>query len=266
MWKVSVVVALGLGCASGGPRGPTFEYQPSSSPARYLVESTNSILIDTPMGLQESGDSSRATVSIVIGDPRDGGRDVTVTYEDLTIWLTGAASGTTRGGDLLDRPLTGVLAPTGRIEFAAEIPPVGSFDPGAALADFLVPMPEEGNTAEPWSISRTTTSSGQFDITSTFEGTGRIVGDTIWHGRSATLIRIDGDVTQNGSGQPAEAPAPIEFTWTGTATSTYVWDHMAGVMLAAVSMAELSGPLVLVGFDMTMAATVEGNGTVELIQ
>jgi hypothetical protein len=267
VWKGSLALILGLGCASGGSRGPTFEYQPTSGPARYSVADDNTILVDTPMGLQESGDSTRATVAISIGGAIEGGREVTAMYEALTIWLTGAATGKTEGGSLLDQPMSGTLSPSGRIEFEAEIEPLnGIFDSHAVLADFFVPMPEDGNTDQPWQISRTTTSEGVFDVTSTFEGSGQIIGDTLWNGRPAKVIRIDGDVTQTGSGQPAESPAAIEFRFTGSSTTTYVWDHMAGLMLAAVSSAELQGPLTVVGFDMTMQATAEATGKIELVQ
>lgn len=266
-WKGSLALVLGLGCASGGPSGPTFEYQPTSGPVRYSMAEDNTILVDTPMGLQESGDSTRATVAITIGDVTQGGHQVTATYEDLTIWLTGAATGVTEGGPLLDQPMSGTLLPSGRIEFEADVEPLnGLFDTQAVLEDFLVPMPEDGNTAQPWPISRTSTSGGVFDVTATFEGSGQIIGDTVWNGRPAKVIRIDGTVTQNGSGQPAESPAAIEFGFTGSATATYVWDHIAGLMLAAVSSADLQGPLTLVGFDMTMQATVEATGRIQLIQ
>ncbi len=265
--KRSVVLVLGLGCASGGSSGPTFEYQPASGPARYAVAEDNVVLVQTPMGLQESGDSTRATVVITIGGATDGGHEVTATYEALTIWLTGAATGTTEGGSLIGQAMSGTLLPSGRIEFASDVEPLdGTFDAQAALMDFLVPMPVDGNTSEPWPISRTTTSSGVFDVTGTFEGTGRIIGDTVWNGRPAKVIRIDGEVTQNGSGQPAESPAAIEFVFTGSATTTYVWDHMAGLMLASRTSADLEGPLTLVGFDMTMQAMAQVNGKVELIQ
>ena len=45
-----------------------------------------------------------------------------------------------------------------------------------------------------------------------------------------------------------------------------MWDHMVGLMLAAVSSAELQGPITLVGFDMTMQATTELSGRIQLIQ
>ncbi len=266
-WKVSLALILGLGCASGGSRGPTFEYQPTSGPARYSMAADNTILVETPMGLQESGDSTRATVAITIGAAVEGGREVTATYEALTIWLTGAATGKTEGGSLIDQPMSGTLLPSGRIEFATDIEPLnGLFDSQAALADFLVPMPDDGNTAQRWQISRTTTSEGVFDVTSTFEGFGQIVGDTVWNGRPAKVIRVDGDITEEGSGQPAESPAPIEFRFTGSTTAIYVWDHNAGLMLAAVSSAELQGPMTLVGFGMTMQATTEVTGRIQLIQ
>jgi hypothetical protein len=227
----------------------------------------NTVLVDTPMGLQESGDSTRATVAITIGGATQGGREVTASYEALTVWLTGAATGKTEGGSLIDQPMSGTLLPSGRIEFSIDVEPLnGLFDSQAALADFLVPMPEDGNTAQPWQISRMTTTGGVFDVTSTFEGSGQIIGDTVWNGRPAKVIRIDGDLTQNGSGQPAESPAAIEFRFTGSTTAIYVWDHNAGLMLAAVSSAELQGPLTLVGFDMTMQATAEVTGRIQLIQ
>lgn len=266
-WKGSLALILGLGCASGGSRGPTFEYQPTSGSARYSLAADNTVLVDTPMGLQESGDSMRATVAITIGGATQGGREVTATYEALTIWLTGAATGKTEGGPLLDKPMSGTLLPSGRIEFEADIEPLnGLLDTQAVLADFLVPMPEDGNTTQPWPISRTTTSGGVFDVITTFEGSGQIVGDTVWNGRPAKVIRVDGDITQNGVGQPAESPAAIEFRFTGSSTATYVWDHIAGLMLAAVSSAELEGPLTLIGFDLTMQATAEVTGRIQLIQ
>ncbi len=266
-WKGSLALILGLGCASGGSRGPTFEYQPTSGPARYSLAADNTVLVDTPMGLQESGDSTRAIVAITVGGAIEGGREVTATYEALTIWLTGAATGKTEGGPLLDQPMSGTLLPSGRIEFATDIEPLnGIFDSHAVLADFLVPMPDDGNTVQPWSISRTSTSGGVFDVTSTFEGRGQIVSDTVWNGRPAKVIRVDGDITQHGSGQPSASPAPIEFQFTGSSTATYVWDHMTGLMLAAVSSAELQGPLTLVGFDMTMQATTEVTARIQLIQ
>ena len=112
--------------------------------------------------------------------------------------------------------MSGTLLPSGRIEFDADIEPLnGTFDSQAMLTDFLVPMPENGNTAQPWSISLTSTSSGVFDVTTTFEGVGQILGDTVWNGRAAKVIRIDGELSQSGSGQPAESPARSSFSSLG---------------------------------------------------
>ena len=266
-WKHGFVLVLGLGCASGGASGPTFEYGPTSSPARYDILSRSSALIDSPMGIQETGDSTLATVVIEVGNLGQGSHEVAVTFEAMTVHLVGAVTGTTDGGELLNRRLLGTLSPTGRIHLVAEnVPMVGEYDPTALLTDFLVPMPMDGNTAEPWTVRTSMTVRGQIEVTSEFDGTAQIVGDTIWNGQAAKIIRADGRVTQNGSGQPSESPVPIEFSWTGNSTRTYIWDHLAGMMLAAVVTEEVSGPLTLVGLDMSLQATAEGTTRIRMIQ
>ncbi len=262
----SLIALVSVGCATGGAAGPTFEYQPANGPLRYSVASTDLVLVDTPMGLQESGDSVRATIAIAVGGGNEHGRELTATYEALTVRVIGGVS---RSGDveeLLNRPLRGTLSPSGAIEITGEVPSTSlPFDARASLVDFLVPMPPDGNTAEPWPVSITVSTEDELTVTAVFEGTGRIMGDTVWNGRSAKVIRVDGDVTLSGGGQPAESPVPIEVSWTGSSTRIYVWDHMAGVMLASTATDDLSGPISLVGMDMSVEATAEGQRTIELV-
>jgi hypothetical protein len=90
-------------------------------------------------------------------------------------------------------------------------------------------------------------------MTSTMEGTARIVGDTVWNGQPAKLIEIRADYTLEGTGMPVGSPSELEMVLSGPGTTRAVWDAQRGVLLSATSHGNATGTVSLVGMDITMA-------------
>ena len=257
------------GCA-GAAAGPVLEFRPSGSPLAYDVAVSGSQLVETPMGTQRSNDSAHATVLLEIGDPSGGGWAVSAVYQALSLQTSGGLGSTQKeGGELIGMRFAGILSRDGIIEIAEapDTPPELSdaIDPSALLAELLVPLPPEAHAgAEPWPVSTTTTSRTMLTITSTFKGSARFTGDTIWNGRQARVIVADGAVEISGRGTPAGVPAEIEMVLAGESTRLYVWDVERGVMLASTHTTEATGQVTVVGMDMSMPIEVTARQVVEL--
>ena len=269
--RVAVITAsaLAIGCASGGGGGPTYSLGPDAGELRYEVRGEQSMLIDTPMGAQQSDDAMEATVTFTIGGAVADGWEVAATYEALSVRSSGDMGSTNlSGGELIGQVMRGTLSPTGSIAFDGR-PTVASgladaFDPAGLLSDFFVYMPADGNTSAPWPVSRQVVFETAMHLTLTFEGTARIAGDTVWNGVPATVIVVEGETTLEGSGTPPGAPGELTMSFTGSSTRRYVWDAAHGIMLAAWGEDDVGGPIVIQGFDLEMSATATGTYWIEL--
>ncbi len=265
-----LVVGTGLltvACASGS--GPVFRYAPAPEPLRYEVEARQELVIETPMGNQESFDTTRATVSIVVGAATASGWDASVSFDALEHRTRGTmAARELSGGDLVGRAMPAKLSRSGHIELVERPTVPGGladyFDPAAFFADILAPMPENGDTKRPWPVRTEVTSLAGMKITAIYEGTAQVVGDTVWNGQPAKIITSSGTVRVSGTGTPAGAPVEISLMMTGTSDRRYVWDHMVGIMLAARTTDNGAGTMTLRGMDMTITTANVSHTIVEL--
>lgn len=264
------LVAAGLvtACASGGIRS-TFEFQPESGPLRYAVRGNDRNIVDTPMGTQETSTTSSATVVIATGARTPTGVAVTATFEVLEGEST--EQGTFEGGDILGKSYAGVIHPDGMIEVVdGPETPAGLkmfFDPRGFLRELLLPLPpKDAPVTEPWTVRRETVWDQAITMTSVSEGTARVVGDTVWNSVPAKVILFEATASLSGTGMPEGSPAELDFAASGPSTTHYVWDAVRGVMLAALSRAEVDGTVTLVGMGVTVPITFVGEGTIELQQ
>jgi hypothetical protein len=264
---VSLSVATFATACAGGSAGPMFEYGPSEAPLRYQIDGSTESVIETPMGTQNQGGSIAATVTVEIGTPGDGGRNVTVVYEALE--SSGAATGRLDPGDLIGQPFRGILESDGEISFT-EAPKTPSglaryFDPSALLTQMLMPTPPGGAAGlESWPVYQQATERTEMTVTSTFEGTARVVGDTTWNGIVAKIVAVDGEFQMEGSGTPTGSPAELDMLVTGTGTSRFVWDATRGVMLASVSEGGGAGTVAIPSMDLSMPMSLTSKQTTEL--
>lgn len=262
----SVAVTLAAACA-GGTAGPMFEYGPGGGPLRYVVTSETKTAIQTPMGPQNVDGSTNATVTVEIGAQTQGGRRVSVVLEAFETRGTGV--GRLEGGALIGQTFGGILAQDGSMEFT-ETPPTPAnlrdyVDPSAFLSDLLMPLPPSGaSDLESWPVQQQTVERTQMTTTSSFEGTARVVGDTVWNGQPAKIVRVEGQFSIEGTGTPAGSPAELQMSVSGPGTMTYLWDATRGVMLTATSRGDGDGTVALVGMDMTMTMSVESEQSVVL--
>jgi hypothetical protein len=262
----SVAVALVAACA-GGTAGPVFEYGPSDGPLRYEVTGETKTAIQTPMGPQNVDASTNAAVTVEVGAQAEGGRRVSVVFESFESRSTGI--GRLDGGALIGQTFRGILAPNGNIEFT-ETPATPAnlrdyLDPSAFLSDLLMPLPPPGaSDLESWPVQQQTVERTQMTMTSSFEGTARVVGDTVWNGQPAKVVMVEGQFNLEGTGTPAGSPAELEMLASGPATMTYLWDATRGVMLTASSQGSGDGTVALVGMDMSMTMSIESEQSVVL--
>jgi len=264
--SVSLASVVSVTCAMG-PGALKFEYAPSKSPLRYVIDNEQEVLIETPMGDQKANDNTKATVVLEIGEAREGGWLVSAEFEAFSGQATGM--GNLDGAELFGKEFSGTLSRDGTIEIT-DAPAITSqlaemFDAKAFLADFLAPLPPSGVVdLATWQVRRETVSNTQLTMTSTFVGTALIVGDTTWNGETAKIILAAGTFTLEGNGTPAGSPAEMETVISGEARTRYVWDAEHGVMLGAISRAEGKGAVTLVGMDMSMPMTLTVIQRVEL--
>ncbi len=257
-----------LGCARAG--GDIYEFRPTSAPLRYTVSEQGDMLIETPVGEQHSTDSTRATLTLTIGRRGGAGNDVSVTFQALDIWEGGDFEMRhVEGTSLLGTPFTGSLSEDGKITVAdgPEIPDQISkvADPVAVFAHLLAPLPPGGvPTTQPWQHSRVSRSQTTVSATTTYEGSARLAGDTVWNGQAAQVIVSEGTSTTTGRGMPVGAPGEVEFTLSGRSTTRYIWDPDRGVMLASSSSPSADGDLDIPSMGMTMPIAYQGRSEVRL--
>jgi hypothetical protein len=130
-----------------------------------------------------------------------------------------------------------------------------NLDPAALLTELLVPLPPPGSTGlESWPVSSTVVSDAAVRLKSTFGGTARFAGDTVWNGVPARLILAEGTLEIVGSGAPAGAPAEIDLMLEGESTRLFIWDMERQVMLASLVTGEADGSLSIRGMELQIPA------------
>ncbi|UCD25773.1 MAG: hypothetical protein JSW51_07640 [Gemmatimonadota bacterium] len=264
---VSLSAATIATACAGGSAGPVFEYGPSEAPLRYEISGSTESVIETPMGSQNQGGTVSATVTVEIGAQAAGGRNVIVVYEALE--SSGAGIGRLEGGDLIGQPFVGVVDNSGKMTFT-EVPPTPTrlgnyFDPGAFLSQLLMPLPPAGGgEVGSWPVHQEVTERTEMTVTSMFDGTARVVGDTVWNGITAKVIVLEGEFQMEGSGAPTGSPAELDIIASGPGTTTYIWDAATGVMLASSAEGEGTGTVDIPSMDMSLPLTMSSKQTIEL--
>ncbi|MFQ6044850.1 MAG: hypothetical protein ACE5PT_00640 [Gemmatimonadales bacterium] len=263
------VLFVSTACAGTAAAPSGLAFGPTAAPLKYQVRGYGTMDIDTPMGSMHTVDTLQATVRLEIGAPTADGWGMTAVFEDLMA-AAGGDMGSERveGGELIGRQFTGVLNRDGIIEIISAPPiPVGLsdvVDPRSVLAELLGPLPADPATSEPWPVRTVVTAETAVAIASTFEGTARVVGDTVWNGQPAKLIVAEGSYVAEGSGMPMGAPGEITLEMSGTSTRRYIWDAMRGVMLFAEVTLDVDGPITVAAMNMSMDAALTNRQTVEL--
>lgn len=266
---VLAAVLASSACAGAAPAPSGLAFGPTSAPLTYQVRAYGTMDIDTPMGSMSTGDTLRATVRLEIGAPVAEGWAMTAVFEDLMA-AAGGDMGSERvaGGELIGKPFMGVLKRDGVIE-VTEAPPIPGalgdiVDPRSLLAELLGPLPEDPASSEPWPVKTVVSAQTAVAITSTFEGTARVLGDTVFNGQPAKVIVAEGSYVAEGSGAPMGAPGEITLEMSGTSTRRYIWDASRGVMLFAEVTLDVDGPITVAAMNMSMDAALTNRQTVEL--
>jgi hypothetical protein len=222
------------------------------------------------MGRMTSETDSEATLSLEIGEMVEDGWTVSATFEALEVNARGSMGGGSVNTDgIIGKPFIGVLSSAGTIS-VTESPNVSgrlsdNLDPGALLTELLAPLPPAGTPPNgSWPVSTSVVSDAAIRLTSTFSGTARITGDTVWNGISAAVIVAEGTLEIEGSGAPAGAPAEMDLIMEGESTRLYVWDSVRRVMLASLVTGEAEGSLSIRGMDIQIPASFEQRQEVEL--
>jgi hypothetical protein len=204
---------------------------------------------------------SEATVLVSIGERSNVGWNVSAVYEALEVRAGGRlGGGIVNAAEIIGKAYTGTLSPSGQIHVTSSPEASGRFtqnlDPGALLTELLTPVPPEGaNPTGPWPVASTVVSDASVRLTSIFEGTARITGDTVWNGINATLIVAEGTLEIEGRGAPSGMELDMDLALAGQATRLYVWDTVDGVMLASVVSGEADGSLSVAGMYLRIPAS-----------
>jgi len=266
----SALIALLATACAGATAGSAFEFRPSEAPLLYDVSVSGDVFAQTPMGRMTSETDSEASVSLEIGERSGNGWGISATFEALEVRAEGSLGGGTVSAEgVLGKPFTGTLSDVGLISIA-DSPRVSgrlsdNLDPAALLTELLVPLPPVGSgDAESWPVTSTVVSDAAVRLTSTFVGTARFAGDTVWNGRTARLIVAEGSLEIEGSGAPAGAPAEMDLMLEGESTRLYVWDTTRRVMLASVATGEAEGSLSVTGMDLQIPARFQNRQEVTL--
>jgi hypothetical protein len=213
---------------------------------------------------------SEASVKLEIGDRSEYGWGVTATFEALEVRAEGSlGGGTVHAEGILGKPYSGRLSNGGLISISESPRASGrlldNLDPAALLTELLVPLPPTGSgEPESWPVASTVVSDAAVRLTSTFVGTARFAGDTVWNGISARLIEVEGTLEIEGSGAPAGAPVEMDLMLEGESTRLYVWDTARRVMLASRITGEAEGSISVSGMNVQMPARLVNRQEVEL--
>jgi hypothetical protein len=268
----AVAVAAALAACGGSSGGPVFDYMAATPPLHYEVTRTSSTIVETPGGETGSDEAMSATVTLTLGDPVEGGREVTAVFKSLDL-VVGSPMGEREfdGREVVDKPYAGVLHADGTItitdspELKGELADL--FDASSVLRDLLAPLPPAGSEdAVSWPHEYETAQSTVMDFVSSYAGTAAFAGDSTWGGHDTRVIVSKGDVSIKASGTPEGAPGEVEMTLAGPAETTYLWDPAVGVMRAAFSTAETKGEIMTMGFTLPAVTMVESTVLLDDVQ
>ncbi len=259
-----VVLAVLTGaCASSGI-APVYELRPTDDPLTYVLSSEGGNEIETPAGVQSTGYSSEAVVTIEIGEVVEGGRSFSALIESFSVESAGDFGSTSNDltAEVAGKSFDGILAPDGDVTFTAAPEftkgTVSTSDLEHVVSALLFPLPPDGDpTAGPWPHRLNLSLGGALDGTSVYEGTVRMAGDTLWNGIPAAVLVSEGLATLTGSGQPQGAPAEVDMTNELETRTIYVWDPARGVLLAIQAAGSGAGEISTMGFSMPMRMSSE---------
>ncbi len=265
----ALVGICAVACSSATNRSP-FEFSPTAIPLRYDVTVSGDVVAETPMGRMASETESAATLALEIGEMRESGRVVSATFEALQVRAEGSLGGGSVDAEgILGKPFSGILLETGQISVTDSPQSSGrlrdNLDPAALVTDLLAPLPPGGTAdIESWPVVSSVMSEAAVRLTSSFNGTARFAGDTVWNGVAASVIVAEGTLEIEGSGTPAGAPAEMDLMLEGESTRIYLWDPERRVMLASLVTGEAEGALSIRGMDFQIPARFEQRQEVTL--
>ncbi len=200
-------------------------------------------------------------VLLAFGDEMSGGRSFSAIFESFESMLE-SQTGQQKldGTSVTGQVFRGSVSPSGAIEMR-EMPEVqvGAYDQNSLMAmfpDLLTPLPPGGQSLDgSWPHAYVLPSGGGLVGETSYTGTARFVGDTIWNGISARVIVSEGKVHADGTGTPQGAPAEVELAADGEASAMYIWDPNEGVLLAMKAESQSEGRVTTMGFDLSLELT-----------
>jgi hypothetical protein len=253
--SVSMSIAL-VAAACGGGRGPVYQHPETDSPLRYRYAMEGGQAVETPNGTMGSGFDTNAVMLLNIGPVSPEGRSFAVELEAFDATLEGQMGSRRVDGESFIGPVfRGVLGPAGSIELV-NVPSVeeGAFDQNSLFAmftDLLAPLPPGGNASEgEWPHAWVLPAGGGIEGQTSYTGSARFAGDTIWNGIEARLIVSEGEIQLEGTGTPEGAPGEVVLDTDGVASATYVWDPSSRLLLAMKAESRSEGSVLAMGFDL----------------
>lgn len=253
-----ILTAAALAAACGGGRAPVYSFQPSETPLRYSISTEGSQTVETPNGPAGGGYDTEAVLLLAFGDEMTGGRSFSAIFESFESTLESQMGKQKVDGSVVTgQVFRGSVDSSGAIEIR-EKPEVkvGAYDQNSLAAmfpDLLTPLPPGGESVEgSWPHAYVLPSGGGLEGETSYTGTARFAGDTIWNGIAARVIVSEGRVHADGTGTPQGAPAEVELNADGDASAVYVWDPEAGVLLAMKAESQSMGLVTTMGFDLPL--------------
>ncbi|MCL7958617.1 MAG: hypothetical protein M8861_00345 [marine benthic group bacterium] len=245
-----------VAAACGGGRGPIYEHPETDSPLRYRFAMKGGQAVETPNGTTGGGFDTNAVMLLGIGPDSPEGRSFAVEFEAFDATLEGQmGSRKVDGASFIGPVFQGILGPAGSIELV-NVPSVeeGAFDQNSLLAmfaDLLAPLPPGGDaSAGEWPHAWVLPAGGGIEGQTSYTGSARFAGDTIWNGIEARLIVSEGEVHLEGTGTPEGAPGDVVLDTDGTASATYIWDPSSGLLLAMKAESRSEGSVLAMGFNL----------------
>jgi len=163
---------------------------------------------------------------------------------------------------LMGRPFVLSIEPTGQVDLV-EPPTLKSeftelFDPELQFVDFLIGLPNEPmRPGVAW--SDTVASSGHSGRSSmTVVRRMRVVGDTVFNGRSATVVAVDSEVTLESALPVPGWNTAAQSSLVGSETGTAIIDPGRGVMLERVREGEMTGSVLSDGARRPIEVSYSG--------
>ena len=258
--SVVLLSLFAVSCATS-EQLPIYTHQPTATPLRYDVNAEGEQTVETPNGPAGGSFDTDAVMLLSLGDAADGGRAFSMVFESFESVL-GSQMGEREIDDspIVGTEFRGVVSPGGAVRMT-ETPEVqaGAYDQNSLIAmfpDLLAPLPPGGEvTEENWPHAYSLPSGGGLEGETSYTGTARFAGDTIWNGIAAKLIESEGAVHADGKGTPQGAPAEVRLEANGHASARYVWDPASGILLAMAGESTSEGTVTTMGMDLPITLT-----------